>query len=80
VAKWLAVVPLTGPVVIPAPAPARASLLVIVVAEAAMGTCEVVMPEMPLELADHEHTDGLAAVQDRYVLLPEGCAAGNSTV
>ena len=41
---------LVGPVVIPAPVPASALLLVTVVAEAATGICPAVMPETPLEV------------------------------
>jgi hypothetical protein len=37
----------------------------------------VIVSPPPLAAA-HEHTAGLAAVHDRYVLLPLGCAAGIS--
>jgi hypothetical protein len=43
-------VELVGPVVMPAPLPARAIEDVTVVAVAAMGTCPAVMPDTPLEV------------------------------
>jgi len=43
-------VELVGPVVMPAPLPARAFEDVIVVAVAAIGTCVAVMPETPLDV------------------------------
>jgi hypothetical protein len=45
------VTPLTGPVVIPEPAPAKATDEVTVLAVAAMGTCVAVMPDKPLLVA-----------------------------
>jgi hypothetical protein len=44
-------VELVGPVVMPAPLPARAFEDVIVVAVAAMGTWVAVMPDMPLDVS-----------------------------
>ena len=61
------VTPLAGPVVIPVPLPASALLLVIVVAEPAMATCPVVMPDIAEVAFDVQ----LVQVPVRLVIVPE---------